>query len=90
MTHSPVTLDTLHALFSEHFMGDATNGGAWRIVPRSMKTSTHAMWFDDHAKDSLRGQFWSADRNGLVCADEPEATSILITLETEFRAWHAT
>lgn len=90
MTHSSVTLDRLTALFSEHFMGDCTNAGNWRIIPRGLVGAKHCRWFDDHAKDNLRKQFWSAGRNALVCADETEATCILMALESEYIAWSET
>lgn len=89
MTHSPVTLTTLKALFTRHFMGDATDGGAWRIVPRGIEGSPALLWFAAHAKNSFREGFWSSSRNGIVCADETEARAILMSLEEEFVIWHA-
>ena len=87
MIHSPVILSTLTALFSAHFMGDATDGGEWRCVPRGIAGSPAVLWYEAHGCDSLREQFWSEDRNALVAADETEARSLLTALESEFRAW---
>jgi len=81
-------IDKLDALFTRHFMGDATNRGAWRIVPRPKGSElSHLKWFEDHGKDSLREQFWVASRLALICSDEIEATSILLALETDYMEW---
>lgn len=90
MDQTPVTIDFLHARFSTHFMADCTNGGAWRIAPRVHKPErSPSQWFDKHGPDKLRRQFWNVRELTLVCMDEHEATSLLIDIETEYRAWCA-
>ena len=92
MVQDAVIVEREVALHTDYFTAFHDQRGVWTVthstqIYQDARTANWVLWFDGHARDNHRHVFWCEDRYGLRCADEQEATAILMQLELEYRAY---